>query len=78
MNAEHPAAQVLRSLDVEPDAALVAEPGPLAMRPSTISPEQLAEMAERQSARNAALDRVQAERRRTLHRRYPSGLGGLG
>lgn len=46
MSEESPVSAVLRSLDVDPDAPLVSEPGPLSMKPRApvqpLSPEERA------------------------------------
>lgn len=73
---ESPASAVLRSLDIDPDAPLVTEPGPLPMRPSTLTPQQRAERERREADRLTASARLDRERREQRRRRWLGG--GLG
>lgn len=77
-NEESSVAAVLRSLDVDPDAQLVHEPAPLGMRRvRPMTPEQIAERAERLAAqRESEGRRAQALRAADLKRgRQIRGMG---
>jgi hypothetical protein len=68
--SDSPASAVLRSLDVDPDAALANEPGPFSMKPRPrVSPQEEAERLRKQAEQTAMLAGLERQRREYLHKR---------